>query len=95
MTTRQPGSEPVDTEDDGENFKEIAILCEPCYESGCWDTMRPGGNHDNEHVWGVADVGADDDFEWHVTWLVTGLTVAEAEAHLDEMEFPGGWHRMS
>lgn len=35
----------------------------------------------------------DDDGEWDVTWHVTGLTVAQAEAHLERMDFPGGRHR--
>lgn len=86
-----PGSEPV--EEDG--FPDIAILCEPCYESGSWDSIWPGGGHDNEPVWGVAEVETGDDGEWIVTWYMTGLTVAQAEEQLERMDFPGGFHRMS
>ena len=88
-----PGSEPVEEDDDG--FKEIAILCEPCYQNGCWDSMWPGGNHDNEHVWGVAEMDTEEGGDWIVTWLETRLTVAEAEEHLAQMDFHGGYHLMS
>jgi hypothetical protein len=81
---------------DEEDFKEIAILCEECYENGCWDTMWPGGEDDNRPVWGIAEVETtdSDSGEWDVTWRETGLTVAQAEAHLERMDFPGGWRRM-
>ena len=76
-------------------FKEIAILCEPCYQNGCFDTMWPGSGHDDQRVWGIADIEtANDDGDWDLTWLASGLTLAQAETALAGMEFPGGWHRM-
>ena len=29
-----------------DDFKDIAILCEECYENGCWDTMWPGSGRE-------------------------------------------------
>ena len=86
-------AEPVQDDD----FKDIAILCEECFESGCWDTMWPGSGHDGRPVWGVAEIEATDDGsgDWDVTWRATGLTLVQAEEHLKRMDFPGGWHRMS
>ena len=91
MTT--PAGAPI--EDSG--VMDIAILCEECYENGCWDTMWPGSGHDGRPVWGVAEIEATDDGsgEWDVTWHARGLTVTQAEARLERMDFPGGWHRMS
>ena len=40
-----PCSEPIEEDEDGP--KDIAILCEECYENGCWDTMWPGGDNDD------------------------------------------------
>jgi hypothetical protein len=74
---------------------DIAILCEICLGNGRWDDMWPGGDHDDEPVWGVAEVKPDEDSgEWDVTWHVTGLTVAQAQERLDGMEFPGPVHSM-
>ena len=44
---------------------------------------------------GVAGVRADEDSaEWEVTWLAAGLTVAQAEAHLEGTDFGGPVHVM-
>ena len=44
---------------------------------------------------GVAEVQADEDSaERKVTWLATGLTVAQAEAHLEGTDFGGPVHLM-
>ena len=70
-------------------MKDVAILCEHCFDNGDWETMWPGNDHNDEPVWGVAEVETDDDGEWVLTWLASGLTVAHAEAHLGELEFGG------
>jgi hypothetical protein len=44
---------------------------------------------------GVAEVQADEDSaEWEVTRLATGLTAAQAEAHLEGTDFSGPVHVM-
>ena len=35
-------------------MNDVAILCEVCFGNGAWETMWPGGRHDNDPVWGVA-----------------------------------------
>jgi hypothetical protein len=43
----------------------------------------------------MAEVQADEDSaEWEVTWLATGPTVAQAEAHLEGTGFGGPVHVM-
>ena len=76
-------------------MRDIAILCEVCFGNGSWETMWPGSDHDDDPVWGVAEVQADDGSgEWIVSWLATGLTVAQAEAHLNGTDFAGPVHLM-
>ena len=70
-------------------MRDVAILCEVCSGNGDFDTMWPGGDHDDDPVWGVAEIETDDSGEWVITWLATGLTVAQAEAHLDGLDFGG------
>jgi hypothetical protein len=75
-------------------MRDVAILCEVCSDNGNFDTMWPGGDHDDSRVWGVAEVETDDSGEWIITWLATGLTVAQAEEHLDGLDFDGPVHLM-
>jgi hypothetical protein len=56
--------------------------------------MWPGKWHDKDPSWGVAEIETDDNGEWVVNWLATGLTVAQAEAHLDGLDFDGPLHLM-
>jgi hypothetical protein len=78
----------------GRHLKDIAILCEVCSGNGNFDTMWPGGDHDDEPVWGVAEIETDDSGEWVITWLATRLTVEGAEEHLNGLDFGGPVHVM-
>jgi hypothetical protein len=73
----------------------VAILCHVCFDNGDFDTMWPGSGHDDDPTFGVADIETGDDGEWEVTWIATGLTVAEARVRLDQMELPENVHLMS
>lgn len=75
-------------------MKDIAILCEICSDNGDFDTMWPGGDHDDAPDWGVAEIETDDSGEWVITWLATRLTVAQAEEHLNGLDFDGPVHLM-
>lgn len=75
-------------------MEDVAILCEACLDNGNWETMWPGKWHDKDPSWGVAEIETDDNGEWVVNWLATGLTVAQAEAHLDGLDFDGPLHLM-
>lgn len=54
-----------------------------------------GGDHDDRPMRGVAEVEEDDCGEWVINWLATGLTVDQAEEHLDGLDFGGPVHVMS
>jgi hypothetical protein len=58
--------------------------------------MWPGKGHDNDPTWGVAEIETHEngDGEWVITWLVTGLTVTQAEERLDGTDFGGPVHLM-
>jgi hypothetical protein len=73
---------------------DIAILCETCCANGDWEGMWPGGDHDDEPVWGVATVETDESGEWLVTWHARHLTVAQAEERLDGLDLSGDVHVM-
>lgn len=75
-------------------MKDVAILCEACSDNGDYDAMWPGGDHDDRPVWGVAEVSTDDNGEWVINWLATGLTVDQAEEHLAGLDFGGPVHVM-
>lgn len=59
---------------------DVAILCQVCFGNGSWDSMWPDGGCGHIHDWAVAEVGEGDE-EWEVTWLATGMTLAEAQEY--------------
>jgi hypothetical protein len=63
---------------------DVAILCEVCFGNGDWDSMWPDGDCGHAHHWAVAEVVNGDD-GWEVTWLATGMTLAEAQAYATEL----------
>lgn len=76
-TGADTGDEPEDEYTD--SGMGHVILCRACYDGGDWGGMWPGGGHDDEPVWAVAEIETDSQGEWCVTWHETGLTVAQAE----------------
>jgi hypothetical protein len=59
---------------------DIAVLCQACFGNGSWDSMWPDSACGHAQPWAVAEVG-ESDGDWEVTWLATGMTLAEAQEY--------------